>query len=177
MRAASLAAPFLTLAMLACGSGEREPLAPTAPPERLSAGDPASGPSANGHSNWINLAGEYVSRSFVAREHDGVVTGNFVQHVTAVNGVKRVNKGDINCLRILGPNEAVLSGPVRENANPALIGAIQIFRIVDNGEGSTDAPDMQSALIFRDPAVGVDCSNFNPPVVTPILAGNLQVRP
>jgi hypothetical protein len=177
MRAVSLAAPFLTLVMVACSAGEREQLAPTAPARGLSVGDPASGPSANGHSNWINAAGEYVSRSFVARDKDGVVTGNFVQHVTAVNGDKRVNKGDITCLRILGPNQAVLSGPIRENANPVLIGAIQIFRVVDNGEGSSDPPDMQSGLTFWNPASGVDCSTFTPPVVTPILAGNLQVRP
>lgn len=143
-----------------------------------------SGPSASGHGNWFNAAGEYVSRSFQGREkEDGLVEGNFVQHVTSTTGVKRVNKGDINCLLVgpnaagLGPNEAVLSGPVEENITPSLIGQTQIFRIQDNGEGSNDSPDQMSALFFRTPESGIDCRSFLPPVVTPIENGNLQVNP
>jgi hypothetical protein len=139
--------------------------------------DASSGPSAEGHGNWINAAGEYVSRTFSARDKDGVVDGNFVQHVTATTGEKRVNKGDIDCLMILGPRDAMLSGPVHENANPALIGATQIFRVQDNGEGSKAVEDAQSALFFRDPATGINCRNFVPPVVTPIVSGNIQVKP
>jgi hypothetical protein len=152
-------------------------LAPDLLPPQLNASDDASGPSANGHANWINAAGEYVSRTFNAREKDGVVDGNFVQHVTSTAGVRRVNKGDIDCLMILGPRDAVLSGPVHENANPALIGMTQIFRVQDNGEGSGDPEDAQSPLFFRDPATGINCRNFVPPVVTPIESGNIQVKP
>lgn len=137
----------------------------------------SSGPSASGHGNWINLVGEYVSRTFHARENEGgLVEGNFVQHVTSTTGEKRVNKGDIDCLLILSPTEAVLSGPVHENEVPSRIGQTQIFRIRDNGEGNND-PDQMSPLFFRDPSLGLDCRNFLPPVVTPIEGGNLQVKP
>jgi hypothetical protein len=142
--------------------------------------------SASGHGNWFNAAGEYVSRSFHGvTKKDGTVEGQFVQHITALNGDKRVNKGDINCLRLIGLNDddAVLSGPIHENANLALIGQTQIFRIQDNGEGSSDLPDepdqrdQMSPLFFRTAESGIDCSNFTPLVVTPIEGGNLQVKP
>jgi hypothetical protein len=139
----------------------------------------ASRPSASGHGNWFNAAGEYVSRSFhgVTKE-DGTVEGQFVQHITALNGDKRVNKGTIDCLRLLEPDEAVLSGTVEENITPSLIGQIQIFRIQDNGEGSNDSPDQMSALVFRQPGLGINCSNLTPlPAATPIEGGNLQVKP
>jgi hypothetical protein len=138
------------------------------------------GASASGHGNWFNAAGEYVSRSFHGIVKDGgIVEGNFVQHVTAVTGEKRVNKSTVDCLRLLGPNEAVLSGTVEENITPSLIGQIQIFRIQDNGEGSNEEyPDRMSALVFRQPGLGINCSNLTPlPAVTPIEGGNLQVKP
>jgi hypothetical protein len=94
-----------------------------------------------------------------------------------VAGVRRVNKGDIDCLMIVGPRDAVLSGPVHENANPALIGMTQIFRVQDRGEGSTDPEDTQSPLFFRHPTTGITCRNFIPPVITPIESGNIQVKP
>ena len=146
--------------------------------------DPATGPSASGHGNWINAAGEYVSRSFHAQEKDGVVTGEFVQWVTILNddqgkdGARRRNVGDIDCLRLISPNEAVLSGPIKENVNLALIGQIQIFRVYDDGEG-VDAVDRQSGLAFRDPDAKVNCQNFTNPDAntTMIVGGNIQVRP
>ena len=140
--------------------------------------DPATGPSASGHGNWINPMGEYVSRSFHAREKDGVVTGELIQWVTAINGDRRRNVGDIDCLRLISPKEAVLSGPIRENLNPDLIGQTQIFRVYDDGEG-VDAVDRQSGVTFRTPSSGVNCQNFTNPDVntTMILGGNIQVRP
>ena len=175
MRAPVAAALFAFAALLACTSGTATELRSTSV-VKANVADNSSGPMASGHANWINAAGEYVSRTFNAREKDGVVTGNFVQHVTAVNGDKRVNKGDIDCLRIISPTDAVLSGPVEENANPALIGFIQIFREHDDGEGA-DARDAQSPLFFRNPGLGLDCRNFTPPAVTPIESGNIQVKP
>ena len=48
---------------------------------------------------------------------------------------------------------------------------------VDNGEGEGEAADRLSALFARSPESGIDCSNFTPPTTTPIVSGNLQVRP
>jgi hypothetical protein len=138
----------------------------------------ASGPFAGGHANFVNLQLEEVSRSFHGREHDGVVSGTFVQWVTSVAGVRRENVGDIDCLRILNSQEAVLSGPIKENANPLLIGQTQIFRVYDDGEGS-DAVDRAGGLVFRTAESGVNCQNFTPPdgSLIPISGGNIQVMP
>lgn len=136
-----------------------------------------SGPSASGHGNWTNAAGESVSRSFYARlMPDGTVRGEFIQHVTALDGTVRKNQSEIDCMHFLAPNDVVLSGVVKVNVNPAAIGQTQIFREVDNGEGG-DAVDMQSALFFRQPATGLNCRNLVPEPVTPIEGGNVQVRP
>jgi hypothetical protein len=167
----------ISLFTLGCGSdSDRDLVSP-----QLDLADASSGPAASGHGNWFNAAGEYVSRSFHGvTKADGTVEGQFVQHITALNGDKRVNKGYINCLLILSPTEAVLSGVVEENITPSLIGQTQIFRIQDNGEGSsdlTDQPDQMSPLFFRTAESGIDCQNFLPPVVTPIESGNLQVKP
>lgn len=165
---------------LACGPDSgRDVVSP-----ELNLTDASSGPAASGHGNWINPAGEYVSRSFQGHEQaDGTVVGNFVQHITSTTGDKRVNKGDIDCLRVgpiaelgLGANEAVLSGPIEENVNPAIIGWTQIFRVQDNGEGG-DPPDQMSGVFFRSPESGINCRNFVPPTVSPVEGGNIQVKP
>ena len=83
----------------------------------------------------------------------------------------------MDCLRIIAPNEAVISGRVEVSMNPALVGQVQIFRVVDNGEGDDQPADRLSALFARSPDSGIDCSNFTPPNTTPIVSGNLQVKP
>ena len=145
---------------------------------QLDLADASSGPAANGHGNWINPTGEYVSRTFHAvTKKDGIVEGNFVQHVTALTGEKRVNKSDIDCLRLLGPNDAIMSGRITEQINPALIGRIQIFRVQDDGEGS-DAVDKISILLIQPALLPMDCNSLVlPPDVSPIESGNIQVKP
>ena len=178
MHAARYAAPFLTIAILV-GCSAEDSTAPTkqivAP--RFDVIDPASGPAASGHANFFNRLGEYGSRRFSAHEVDGIVRGNFVQHTTAPTGEKRASKGDIDCLRVLPPNVAALSGPVHEHIIPALIGQTQIFSVQDNGEGSDSPPEMVSNLTFVDPATGVSCENFTPRVMFVVLSGNVQVNP
>jgi hypothetical protein len=139
----------------------------------------STGTSVSGHGNWINPQGEYVSRTFHGIVKDGgIVEGNFVQHITALNGDKRVNKSTVDCIRLLSQSEAVLSGTVEENITPSAIGQTQIFRVQDNGEGSDAPPDQISILIFRQPALGIDCNNLTPlPATSAIEAGNVQVKP
>jgi hypothetical protein len=137
----------------------------------------ASGSFAGGHGNWTNAAGESVSRSFYARlMPDGTVSGEFIQHVTALDGTVRKNQSEIDCMHFLAPNDVVLSGVVKVNANPAAIGQTQIFREVDNGEGEGSI-DEQSPIFFRQPSTGLDCRNLIPTPITPIEGGNVQVRP
>ncbi|MFL5401827.1 MAG: hypothetical protein ACJ8BF_03330 [Gemmatimonadales bacterium] len=139
----------------------------------------STGASVNGHANWINLQGEYVSRTFHGNvKEGGIVEGNFVQHITALNGDKRVNKSTVDCIRLLSPTDAVVSGTVEENINPLVIGQTQIFVIQDNGEGAEASPDQISALVFRQPALGINCNNLTPlPATSEIEAGNVQVKP
>jgi hypothetical protein len=172
-------------AILGCSADSgRDIVSPSA---QLSVSDPASGPSANGHADWINPRGEFVTRTFHARQkEDGTVEGKFMQRTTDAAGVTRVNKGDIDCLLVgpiahlgLGPNEAVMSGPIREISDPTLVGQTQIFRVQDNGEGSNDPPDEMGPLSFRTPESELDCRTFLPldHLVTPIVGGNIQVKP
>ena len=78
MRAVSLVLPALSLTVLIGCSGDsrRTILSP-----QLDATSEGAGPSASGHGNWFNAAGEYVSRSFHAREKEpGVVEGSWEYH-------------------------------------------------------------------------------------------------
>jgi hypothetical protein len=142
----------------------------------------STGASVSGHGNWINPQGEYVSRTFHGIVKDDGVEGNFVQHITALNGEKRVNKSTVDCIRLLSQKAAVISGTVEENVNPAVIGQTQIFVVQDNGEGEGEPTDQISALVFRQPALqpalGINCTNLTPlPVTSEIESGNIQVKP
>jgi hypothetical protein len=171
----SAATAFAVAALVGCNQ-DTGPAAVAAP--QLDQIEGESGPSASGHANWVNRMNEDVSLSFHGREKDGVVDGHFVQWVTSTAGVRRENVGTIDCLRIVGTQDAVLSGIVLENANPALVGAVQIFSVHDDGEG-VDAVDRRSPLTFQAPAAGINCQNFTPAAatVTPLESGNIQVKP
>ncbi len=175
MRAASTLTSLLSLAaLLGCESGSARDIAS---PE-LDLASQGAGSSISGHGNWINPAGEYVSRSFHARVMpDGSVHGQFVQWITALNGDRRVNMGDLDCLRFIAPNDAVASGPIHVNLNPAFIGDTQIFRVRDGGEGG-DADDRMSSVFIREPGT-FNCQTLTPPEsnMLPLEGGNLQVRP
>jgi len=175
MRASSLVVPIISLAaVIGCGRDSRRDIVSP----RLDLDGPEAGASISGHGEWINPAGELVSRSFHARlMPDGSVQGEFVQWVTASNGDRRPNRGDLDCLRFVTPNDAVVSGPILVNDNPDLIGDTQIFRVRDAGEGN-DADDRMSSVFFREPGT-FDCRTLTPPETNmrPLEAGNLQVRP
>jgi hypothetical protein len=152
-----------------------EVLAPDAVAPRLDAFGASSGPSASGHANFINAAGQLVQRTFHARQkEDGLVEGNFVQHNTVLG---LVIKGDIDCLLLLGLNQARMSGPIREHTDPTFIGTTAIFRVADNGEGSNDPPDQISGLFTPGAGSTLDCKTFVNPFFTPIQSGNIQVKP
>jgi hypothetical protein len=171
------AATLLCTAMLfGCGAqSTSDVLAPDGLAPNFDASSGSSGPSASGHANWINpFTLDEIHRSFHALEKDGVVEGNFVQK-NKVSGFWA--KGDINCLRLLSPNEAVLSGPIRESNIPANIGRTAIFRVGDGGEGSNDSPDRTSGFAIQPAGSTMDCKGFVNPLFTPIESGNIQVKP
>jgi hypothetical protein len=183
MRTPRHVATLLCVATLFACSSERtsDLLAPArdvAGAPQLDVSGRSAGPRASGHANWLNQFQDVVRRSFNAVEQkDGVVVGSFVQH--NVSGF--FAKGEINCLQILGSNEAVLSGPVRKSSIADLVGRTGIFRVGDGGEGNDDDPpavDRSSNLVVQPTGSTVDCKTFvNPAFYLPIQSGNIQVEP
>ena len=137
----------------------------------------ASGPSASGHADVIQQpSGARRTFSFHARVMpDGSVEGEYDNH-NRQGGF--VNHGDIDCLRFIGTNGAVMSGRVQRSTNPAApAGSMTIFRVEDNGEGADDLPDQVSALVILPADSPSNCQNLTPAVLLPLVGGNIQVRP
>jgi hypothetical protein len=136
----------------------------------------SAGPSASGHGNFTQAPGVLRTFSFEGRVMpDGSVEGNFNNH-NRLGGI--VNHGDIDCLRLIGTNGAVLSGPIRKHTDPAFEGWTAGFRVEDNGEGSNESPDRVS-VIFVVPPGRDNCQAFTPgePSMRVLEGGNVQVRP
>ena len=144
--------------------------------DAVEAASGASGPSVTGHANMTQQpSGELRTFSFTGRVMpDGTVEGQFVNHNRQGDAV---NHGEIDCLRLVGTNGAVLSGPIRKHTNPALEGGTTIFRVEDNGEGTDDPPDRVSQLLNFAPGSTDDCTTVTPATMFPIEGGNIQVRP
>lgn len=168
--------PFLGVAVLACStdSGSPPPLARIASPALSLDG---AGPAVSGHGNVIQLpSGALRTFSFQARVMpDGSVQGEYDNH-NRQGGF--VNHGNIDCIRFIGSNGAVLSGRVTRSTNPnAPEGSIALFRVEDNGQGSEDAPDRISALNTFAGTSANNCTNLTPATLFPIVGGNVQVTP
>jgi hypothetical protein len=149
----------------------------------------AGNPFAGGHGNIISGA-ELRTFSFAAVRHaDGTVTGD-VQVKNRALDVRVHSK--IDCLKFEAGNRAIMSGPITESSNPALIvpGRIAVFGVEDNGEGVTAPADRITTIPDYQPPKS--CKEFtfvgdslrdvadlgvSVRVLTPILNGNIQVRP
>lgn len=170
--------PFVSaLALVACGAGSASTDALSPVSDALRSSEVASGPSVSGHANVIQLpSGALRTFSFHARVMpDGSVQGEYDNH-NRQQGF--VNHGDIDCLRLIGSNGAVLSGTIRKSDNPANVpGSRTIFRVEDNGEGEGAAPDRVSMLANVPAGSTTDCTNFTNAVLFEVVGGNIQVRP
>jgi hypothetical protein len=168
---------ILGLATVLAGCESRSPNQIVSPALNVSVATGSAGPAASGHANVTQAPGILRTFSFHGRQQpDGLVHGTYVNHNRLADVV---NQGDIDCLRLIGSNGAVLSGPARRHTVPGNVGFISLFRIEDNGEGETDAPDRISGLFGFAPTAGVNCQTFTPPTETlrPIEGGNIQVMP
>jgi len=105
---------------------------------------------------------------------DGTVQGTYDNHNRQGDAV---NHGEIDCLRLIGTNSAVMSGPVRKHTNPVFEGSRSLIRVDDNGEGADDPPDGVSMLTIFPPDSEFDCMTFTPAATFPIVGGNVQIRP
>lgn len=167
--------PLCAAALFACGtdSSPTDALSPRSLALELS--QSASGPSASGHADVIQLpSGAKRTFSFHARVMpDGSVEGEYDNHNRQAGFV---NHGDIDCLRFIGSNSAVMSGQARRSTNPAAPpGSRAIFRVEDNGEGD-DVPDRISQLTIVPPDSPATCQNVTPVILFPLVGGNIQVR-
>ena len=169
--------PLCGAVLLACAADSSPTAArwPALAAVQLSEG--ASGPSASGHADVIQLpSGAKRTFSFHARVMpDGSVEGEYDNHNRQGGSV---NHGDIDCLRFIGTNGAVMSGHVRRSTNPgAPPGSTAIFRVEDNGEGAHDVPDRVSQLTTLPPGSTPNCQTLTPVILFPLVGGNIQVRP
>ena len=163
----------MTFGLLACGDSRTEPASPISPNAASAA---ESGPTASGHGDIIQLpSGALRTFSFHARVMpDGSVQGEYDNHNRQLGFV---NHGDLDCIRFVGTNGAVMSGHATRSTNPAAPeGSVTIFRVEDNGEGA-DAQDRISQLLLFPAGSPNDCMNTIPPVLLDIVGGNVQVRP
>src|SRR5687768_10973584 len=160
--------------VLAC-SGESTDKHALAPDLRLSE-TPVNeaGPSASGHVTVIQASGTRRTFSFTARRMpDGTVHGQYENHNRALGFS---NHGDVDCLRFVGENIAVMSGTIRRSDNPAgPEGGRTIFRVEDYGEGADSPPDRVSMLALFPPGGTEDCANFTPTTSIAIIGGNIRV--
>lgn len=134
------------------------------------------GPSANGQGS-LTVAGDQQRRfAFHANTMpDGSVQGS--GELTYTGGELKI-KFDINCLKVSG-NTATMSGIITSVSGPQAAnfpgyveGALVVFQVIDNGEGSNASPDQISRL-----GSGSDCNSGIILQTFPIEGGNIQVKP
>lgn len=136
------------------------------------------GASATGSAH-LTINGELATFTFSVRQMpSGEVVGQ-AQRVNRSND--SILHYDLDCLRIVGDNKAIIGGTLTHSSNPAFQpGRHAVFSVVDNGESRHDAPDQLSAVALF---IAVDdprnCSNWDVPASTvrPIESGNIQVSP
>jgi hypothetical protein len=138
----------------------------------------AAGPSASGHANVTLVpSGALRTFSFHARVMpDGSVEGEYENHNRQLGSMSH---GDIDCLRFIGTNRAVMSGTIRRIVNNpgGTAGGRAIFTVEDNGEGANDPPDRVSSILLLPPGSNQDCSNFTNTTSIAIEGGNIRVDP
>ena len=90
---------------------------------------------------------------------------------------------DLDCVRFIGTNTAVLSGIVTEVSGDNIpfyiqVGSKAYFEVVDKGQGNDAAPDLISDLFFPIGAgsANANCTNRRAGTYLPI-SGNIQVKP
>ena len=114
------------------------------------------------------------------KKSDGSVTGHLVYLIRVSNITVKM---DLDCVRFIGGNTAVLSGIVTEVSGENIpwyihVGSNAYFEVVDKGQGNDSDPDLISDLIFPigTGSANVNCTNRRVRTYLPI-SGNLTVKP
>ena len=114
------------------------------------------------------------------KKSDGSVTGHLVYLIRVSNITVKM---DLDCVRFIGANTAVLSGIVTEVSGENIpsyirVGSNAFFEVVDKGQGNDSDPDLISDLFFPIGAgsANANCTNRRAGTYLPI-SGNIQVKP
>jgi hypothetical protein len=132
----------------------------------------ANPPSATGNGDFM-FNGDLRTFSFSAiQQPNGNVAGQAEVHNRAIDTVIHM---DIDCLNVVPPNKAFVSGTITKSNNTNFpVGSTGLFEVIDNGEGTNSQPDKLSPVF-----PGGSCGSQNTDLVPliDILHGNIQVRP
>lgn len=180
----SVVAVVLAFAAVSC-SGE--------PPTGLDAAaidakaEPASEATANGPVHIVNGKGTlwvgdpwngWMNISFHAKlDQDGSAKGNWHHQFRARTAGGRIVV-QVTCSSVVG-NQAWMAGFSTQAGNPDNVGKWFGLHVIDNGEGAGVVDKMSRTLWFStDAQRAIDFCELMPTdhLVTPIIAGNVQVR-
>lgn len=127
--------------------------------------------SATGHLTTLMSTADGIQKIIISfnaiKDAYGHTTGN-----ATIQFLGSTIQVDIRCLRFMGSNTAVLSGPVTRTDNPWFERQGVYFLAVDNGEGGDDPPDGLLGLITN---TSCDETILGTPGL--VERGDLQVRP
>jgi hypothetical protein len=176
---AACCAALLTLSLSGCdaaGPSADAALSASAAPAAMS----QAGPAARG-SGHLTVDDAYRTFSFNARvSKTGDSQGGFSLQARH-QGIKI--KGEVLCLRVVNGNEAYVFGKITEHPDTSFLEYEFGFRVVDNGEGSSESPDEITLVTtnFLPGASAAVCAGADPSGVLtalrPIENGNVQVQP
>ncbi|HWN19926.1 MAG TPA: hypothetical protein VNO19_13510 [Gemmatimonadales bacterium] len=171
------------LALAAC-TGDQAALAPEAGPRALQAGAVTASVTGSGHHTRI-VAGveDLTTFSFTAQQRaDGTTSGQY-QYTFRAAGFSV--HGPVTCLSIRG-NEAWIGGTVGHIKSPdpedqSLVGADMWWRLEDNGEGASDAPDRTTGVGFAFSGSTITAESWcrDQPallILRDVESGNIEVR-
>ena len=131
-----------------------------------------SGASARG-AGHITINGARRTFSFtVSKDAEGNVTGK-AQLQARQSGIQFWL--DLNCLSIVG-NTATVSGTLRRSDVGFWEGASIWFRVTDNGNGPSAAPDKITLVAYFLSGAGPTCDQNVNLTSHPIEGGNIQIR-
>jgi hypothetical protein len=146
---------------------------------QVEANQAATGGRATG--NWrlpapfLNRAAEHYSFTALSTGPLAAAKGEIHLHTTFVGDVESNVHLDVDCLAIVD-NQAWFSGPARRwtlGGIPQPPGLYLVFRVVDNGEGANDPPDLGSPAFAGPPMA---CRLMPPFPLLPTATGNIQVQ-
>jgi hypothetical protein len=138
--------------------------------------------SVTGHYQFvgINTGNDFKYSVAAIRYEDGSVSGEFEERVLLASTGEfiRQTHGTVTCFQIVG-NMARVGGLVDQATDPRFLPGTE-FRlvVVDNGEGTSDPPDLGSNARFGIPGTAqAFCDAGTAFNLEPVQHGNVEVRP